>query len=245
MESVILIKDLEYVDRIRRFDKVYFGSETCEEFIPSLDLLSKVSEYTARKVTLVTSIITDKGLNRIKLLIESNIDKYVDEIIVNDLGLLRYLKKSNFSFKIIMGRLLDKIIGFQDPDFFREYDIARRVYSTSTKNDNEMSHENHDVINFDYYYPYKTMSVTRLCKFRFQNTKFEEKIKLDCSKTCKGNLLEIKNDYLDNTLLDGNAFIEYRNQDVPRINYLRLVFQPLIDNDFQKIIKINHYSKFL
>lgn len=83
-------------------DRIYLGSETCEELIPTAQQVRRISETAeGRAITLVTPPCTDEGLERIGRLLGSLPDDM--EVIFNDWGVLDLL---GGGFRPVLGRLL-------------------------------------------------------------------------------------------------------------------------------------------
>lgn len=94
------------------FSRIYIGSYFCSQYFLSIDycenLASICNEYNI-DVTLVLPVFTQKDLmlakNKLKYILDS-INK-IDEITVNDIGMLNYISEIN-SIKVNIGRLFLK-----------------------------------------------------------------------------------------------------------------------------------------
>ncbi|PIU88628.1 hypothetical protein COS64_03265 [archaeon CG06_land_8_20_14_3_00_37_11] len=100
---------LEFIKN-QGFDRIYFGSETCENCMPNINSVRRIektaSEYNIG-FTLVTPICTDYGIDYLNTILPS-INKKTIEVIPNDFGVLYMLSQMDFKGEIIMGRLLAK-----------------------------------------------------------------------------------------------------------------------------------------
>ena len=115
---------LNYNDHI---EGIYFGQETCEILIPSVNQIQKVMEFcTANEYsfTFVTPYVAPKGI--VKL---SNCLEYLNslteeiEVVVNDYGVLHLIEKKYTNLIPVLGRLLTKLK--RDPRFtISGYDTA-------------------------------------------------------------------------------------------------------------------------
>ena len=79
------------------FDRIYFGQESCDRLLPSENELSVMTQkvrHNRKQFSFITPPTIDKGLNKIKSLLRL-LDPE-DEIIVNDLGVLKYVN-DNYS----------------------------------------------------------------------------------------------------------------------------------------------------
>lgn len=101
--------------------RVYFGNEFCERLIPPVHHVEEVLQAcTARKLkfSLVTPYLTDLGMEAVaKILQALSNHAAFDEVIVNDWGLLYYIRTNYPALKVVVGRLLDKMK--RDPRFGR------------------------------------------------------------------------------------------------------------------------------
>lgn len=94
------------------YGRVYFGQEFCEHLIPSPDELEQAYYFTRQlgwDFTYVTGYVTDAGLNKIR----KNLDRLETlqaacEVVINDWGVLRVLRRETNGFTPVLGRLLTK-----------------------------------------------------------------------------------------------------------------------------------------
>ncbi len=93
-------------------ERIYFGSEFCQNMIPSLKEVEYALEYAEKhnlKLSLLTPIVTDAGVEKLINIFtcfkDSNV---IDEIIFNDWGVYYLINKMNIKYKYVCGRLLDK-----------------------------------------------------------------------------------------------------------------------------------------
>ena len=99
----------EQIERVNltEFDRIYFGSETCQNLIPSCEELKnvlKIAKNIGIEVTLVTPFCTDIGLRRISKLF--GIMDRDTEVVFNDWGVFTEIK--NNEMNPVLGRLLIK-----------------------------------------------------------------------------------------------------------------------------------------
>ena len=97
--------------------RLYVGDEFCTHRLPGpaeLDALCQLAKRENRALTFLTPPLTDAGMDRCCPLFD--ILKGLDlrtEVVVNDWGILLFLKEKYPSFQLSVGRLLNK--GFKDP----------------------------------------------------------------------------------------------------------------------------------
>lgn len=113
MERAIFItkvEDLKYITQ--KYSRLYFGNEFCQRLIPNKKDLSKVLEFSLKEkldFSLVTPYVTDEGLEKLLSLFEL-ISKEIPniEVVINDWGVLRTLRREYPKLVPILGRLLTK-----------------------------------------------------------------------------------------------------------------------------------------
>ena len=97
--------------------RLYIGDEFCIHRLPSideLDAICQVAKGDFRGLTFLTPPLTDAGIDRCGPLFDILKDMDLGtEVVVNDWGVLLFLKEKYPSFQLSVGRLLNK--GFKDP----------------------------------------------------------------------------------------------------------------------------------
>jgi hypothetical protein len=106
----------KYFDSIS-FTRVYFGNEFCQHLIPGLGKLRRIQGLCRERelnFSLLTPYVTDKGIKRLKPLFDFLVASAPDtEVIVNDWGVLRMLKRNYPELRLVLGRLMNKML--RDP----------------------------------------------------------------------------------------------------------------------------------
>ena len=112
------VKELDGCARVdQSYWRLYIGDEFCIHRLPSIDELDAICQAAKeenRALTFLTPPLTDAGIARCGPLFD--IFKDMDlgtEVVVNDWGVLLFLKDKYPSFQLSVGRLLNK--GFKDP----------------------------------------------------------------------------------------------------------------------------------
>ncbi len=109
-ERALYVTELETLELLAwDWDRLYFGHETCPWRLPTRPLLRKAlakARADKKPFTLVTPVLDDRGLKRaLSLLGELGGE---DELVVNDLGLLRAARAEGWDGQIALGRLLTR-----------------------------------------------------------------------------------------------------------------------------------------
>ncbi|MCK5805828.1 MAG: hypothetical protein KAI66_23555 [Lentisphaeria bacterium] len=108
------IEALQEENEGRQFSRIYFGQEFCEHLIPPPEDLEQAYYYCMQlgwDFTYVTGYVTDAGLETLQknLTMLSNCHGGEEiEVVVNDWGALRVLRRDFPAMKPVLGRLLHK-----------------------------------------------------------------------------------------------------------------------------------------
>ncbi len=97
--------------------RLYVGDEFCANRLPSPDRLARFRRWADERrfgLSLLTPILSDAGIEDQTPLFDAlaHLDPTA-EVVINDWGVMRFLRARHPGFRIAAGRLLDK--GFKDP----------------------------------------------------------------------------------------------------------------------------------
>lgn len=248
MEYAEYIRNLEDLNEIAsNTTRIYFGSDFCDRLVPEIlqfeDTYKKVKEL-GLNITFTTPFLTVDGLNKICILIDSFIKNDFDiEIVINDFGLLRFLKSKNYlentRIKPVLGRLLsrqktdimtkhlkDKVLPdvyehFCTPvaasiiyyNLLKEYNIDR-IEVENVPNEIMINDKIRDKIAFSLVYPWVSVSSTRLCPTSMY---FGDRSNLSvqkCKKECLNNYFSLADEIYGKFYCKGNTLF-YKNEVLP------------------------------
>lgn len=122
-DRVQLIQDrLSQLLKNYPIERVYYGNEFCEFLLPTVEELTSFFLKASKmglKVSLLTPIVTDVGVNRLRpLLTFLNREYPGTEIICNDWGVILWLKEEFQKLICISGRLINRMV--KDPRFGKQ-----------------------------------------------------------------------------------------------------------------------------
>lgn len=124
----------EWGDRIPGPDRLYIGDEFCLNRLPQVSELEGMLDLAREKelsITFLTPVLTDTGLVSCNGLFDCLHQWESDvEVVVNDLGVLFYLKKRYPDFQLSMGRLFNK--GFKDPRLSADFETMKAVLNAAS-----------------------------------------------------------------------------------------------------------------
>lgn len=257
MEKAVFIAKKEQIPLIKNgFTRLYFGQEFCERLIPSKGDLEEALKFAADSsmaFTLVTPFLTEPYLHRWVETAKAVHERVPDaEIVANDWGFLRIMRKEMASHPFLLGRLLCKqkrgpqILRILDKvpptmlDHFRrstsDVPITREFLKTLGIKRIELDNllqgiERDNDIPGSLYYPYGYITTTRLC---LSNSCTDRKESLraifPCGKECQRLSFTLTHkDMPVPVYLAGNAqFYHYEKlpENPEKYNIDRLVFEP-------------------
>ncbi|MBQ3665158.1 MAG: hypothetical protein II919_03540 [Lachnospiraceae bacterium] len=251
------------------FDRIYVGSYFCDELFLNTNyhhlktLLDKISN--SYKVTLVIPIFCQKNLKKGKELLIRLIETYhhmIDEITVNDYGILRWLScfNSNHSeqpytaymknIKINMGRLFFK--DYRDPRYEKYFERNWKPKSFTEYLETSIQEYQINEIEIDVTHmlidlsevpdciigihtPYTYMTTGKICEFASMFQPVQKKLRpnIDCSKECLKSVIEYEVDQERKWFRIGRT-IYFENNCIKISNY-----DDSIKNDEQNMTEIS------
>lgn len=114
MEQALFVTKTENLEYFRPdYSRLYFGVEFCERLLPAAEDLERVLDFAGEKgpaFTLVTPYVTESGLERLKALLETLAKlRPGSEVVFNDYGVLRVLRRLYPGLEPVLGRLLNRL----------------------------------------------------------------------------------------------------------------------------------------
>lgn len=111
MEKAIHVNDVKQIAHAGACDRVYYGSEFCQNLIPhpaDLERVLDAAETKGRGFTLVTPYVTDEGIRKLEELFNALSGRDKAEVVFNDWGVFSLLRSSYPAITPVLGRLLTK-----------------------------------------------------------------------------------------------------------------------------------------
>ncbi|TRZ51837.1 MAG: hypothetical protein D4S01_04015 [Dehalococcoidia bacterium] len=245
MEKAIIVDEMKWLNKAKEFDRVYLGNEFCQYRIPAKAYLKNmISSAGAIPFSLITPIVTSYGLKKLLPIFDFLKEQFAHcEIIVNDFGVLGLLSEKYKGFKIIIGRLLSPFTFSQANSILQKFGLGSFLKQYKIKRV-EIDIDNLNIIkdrsidaDLSLYYPYALLSTTRLCKIGLPGPA-KKGFCFRCKKECVGKTFEIENPQIGGKIiLKGNTYF-LRRETPLRIRdgiISRIIFQPILDSDEQKI----------
>ncbi len=186
---------------IKNVNGIYFGSETCENLIPTIDEVVEVYEFCQKEhinfVLVFPPII--EMMYKVKELLVYAKDKDI-ELVINDFGVLGLVKKLKLANNLILGRLLLKrqknpLMNLYDPSLdtvsfynselqieeFREFLDNYSLKRVSTDGNYSFESESIEEKEYykDYYFPYTYLSMASKCPISYPCKKECRNISID------------------------------------------------------------------
>lgn len=252
MDRVLFIakaKNLKYFNS--HFSRLYFGNEFCQRLIPSRKEVTSVMNFARDHhipLSLVTPYVTNEGLKKWTVLIEKVAEENPrSEIVFNDWGILRSMKKVSNELEPVLGRLMTKIkrgprlMNVMDqlpPDaltylqstnlsvpayhqFLREKGI-KRVELDNPLQDLNLRDVGSD-IHLSLYIPFAYVTTTRFCLVA--SCDIPEKKGMvgifPCKKECQKYTFTLENPTMPATLIRKGNTIFIKNDRIPKADELK------------------------
>jgi hypothetical protein len=261
MEEVLFISKIEDLRYFHgNFSRIYFGNEFCDRLLPSIRDLNRVLDFTSRKgiaFTFVTPYVTDKGLEKLKTLLQHIAEKRPDsEVVFNDYGVLRVLNKQNDGLVPVMGRLLTRmkrgprlmtVIDKLPPttvEYFRSSNLTVPILCEFLREHGVRRVELDNVLQgFDFwldnleaslYVPYAYVSTTRFCLTNScDKPERSELIGIfPCQKECQRYTFFLRNEIMPVPLIRKGNTLFFKNEVLPEAieerGITRIVMEPEI-----------------
>lgn len=256
MEKALFISRSIPVDEAASsYQRIYFGSEFCQNLIPEPEELKSALDYCQKNnkgFTFVTPILSDKGMEKLKPML-SYISKEApeSEILINDWGLLYWLRKELNHQNCLIGRLLSqqrrdprnsdlkKSLSAAAFNFFQkamiESSFAEEYFKDHGIRRIELDNLTQGIIReapllkASLHLPFVFLSMTRFCPFQNKQRGARKIPRLgDCAKKCRNQTLRLKNKKIPfEIILKSNAYF-FLNTRLPRnlegLNIDRLVY---------------------
>ena len=200
----------EFIAGIKNFDRIYSGSEFCEnKIVHDTKIFEKLAELNSFSLVL-PAVITRDYFKKIEKLILSiaSIQKNF-ELVVNDFGMLEWYSQKARKFPLVIGRILCqfnflteiknkgdcKILDIEKCRFSsKEFKVSRYEISCLPQPHRYILPKG---LNISLYYPYTFITMTRNCSFRPS----EASLDTVCHHECGNNQLELTHPSTEDQLL--------------------------------------------
>ena len=106
MEKAIAMNPFDKIEKrkLKKFDRVYIGSNFCQNLLPKIKKIEELYESGISKITLMTPLLTDSYLLKTMNLIENALKLKPElEVSANDLGVIDLIKGIK-EIKILLAR---------------------------------------------------------------------------------------------------------------------------------------------
>ena len=261
MEQALFIskvENLRYYDA--HFSRLYYGNEFCDQLIPCLGDLDQTLDFVLENgldFTFVTPYVTDKGLEKLRILLEELAERKPDsEVVFNDYGVLRVLSSQHNGLEPVMGRLLNRMkrgprllmvidkLPQTTVEYFRSSNLTvpilceflndngvRRVELDNVLQGIDLTL---DSLKASLYVPFAYVATTRLCLANSCDIPGREELIgiFPCRKECQRYTFLLKNPIMPVALIRKGNTIFFSNEVVPEgleeRGIDRIVFEPEI-----------------
>jgi hypothetical protein len=204
------------------FNRLYFGTESCENCMPNVDSVRKAKEIALKKgiaFTLVTPVCTEYGIDYLANHVLQHINNIDVEITSNDFGVFHMLSQMGFKGDIVMGRMLAKSKKWplgDVPDEFKEslshspfglieyQEYLHNKGVSVIELDNRIEGYNFDLdklpFNIGLHMPFVYLTSGRMCFLSGQEKNNEERFGIikGCKRYCDSQTVRLNNQFYSN-----------------------------------------------
>jgi hypothetical protein len=236
MEKAIFIYNLANVNqrKLIHYNRLYIGNEFCEHLLPKNKELTQLNSLlNNQNISLVTPFLSESGLKNIISTLQKIKDyPQIDEIVINDWGLLTLIKKMQLPYKLILGRLLstqnfrnrfflkpiikninyklhstnDSVLPNYFYDFLKEFNIKGIEFNSLIQAKLLKEEIRRNGFFISCHYPYVYLTCTRYCYFASQNKISTRFSLLSCKHKCRDKICYLYNKRMpQKIILKGNA----------------------------------------
>lgn len=193
---------------LKYYGHVYLGSEFCENQLPTKSEVLFLSKIYKGNIVLTTPILSEKGIIKVKSLINSLPKGLIKEVVVNDWGLLRFLNEKHPEISPILGRLIMHEVFPINKDFLNNFCREYNIGSVEIDNPEIISELKMFSGKINFNYPFQFRSVTRFCPYmkKFNSEK--------CHRFCdRIGAMKLRNKkvYSKDIVLFSTAYFIYNN----------------------------------
>lgn len=242
-----------------RYTRIYFGNEFCQSLIPARKELEDILDFVLSRdlnFTFVTGFVTEPDLDYLQdLLVVISLKNPNTEIVINDWGMLRVVRKHNLI--PVIGRLLTKqrrdprilnlrgrlteeaverskaaSIGPHLIRFLKNNSVKRMEIDNLPQGISVNKHIKLEGMHLSLYFPFNYVTTSRQCIFNNGSLQSERCLLPECGRKCKLNPILLRHYTMPLPLyMKGNTvFLE--NRKMP--DYFswegidRIIYQPHI-----------------
>lgn len=244
-----IIRRIEIKHGGAKISRIYVGSSFCSQYLKKMnfwDLLIQLCEENDLHITLCIPIISERDLGPVKDMLRTWIvsTDRIDEITVNDLGMLQFISQT-FPCKINLGRLFVKdardvrVKEYYDscihPSIL-SYDLTSMGISgiefDPMSRQMNLESNNLDRITVCLHSPYCYMTTGNICKYASVHKSPEQKFRpnincaFECSSVCETYHAE-KNDYSFDIIRVGRGVYFYNPDPIVSGRVDRILYFPI------------------
>lgn len=167
LEKAIQITPYDRIsdDKLKKFDRVYIGSNFCSNLIPKISDIIRLKDLGVKNITISTPFLTDKDFNKIIKLIKESL-KIISkiEISANDIGLIDKIKNTK-GLDILLARPVSHDWLRMNPKSLKKFLKRFGIKYVETDEEYIAKRFKDTKINFSFHYPFEYLSMSRICPF--------------------------------------------------------------------------------
>lgn len=249
MEKAVLISQKTNINKIKKYDRIYIGSEFCQNLLPKISYLEQIlKQLSDKEISLITPMVNEIGLLKIDQLLKFITKELKSfEIIINDFGVLNLVHRKYPSVVPVLGRIISQQVTTLYPDssirdantlrvLCLKYNIDRIEIDTKGKNTSIEIPKSIDNLKVSLYYPYLLVTTTNRCIIpRLFDDSFDVNENFKCHQECLRiqKIISFKYPMIKEKIyIKGNThFIKHKTlpKNLEKMNINRIVYTDIDD----------------
>lgn len=218
---------------IRRYDRVYLGSEFCQHLLPSMGDVRALKDKGVEELTVLTPLLPTAQLRSFLKLFGGILKLFPRaELSLADLGLMRAVNRAyGGAVPLLLARPVSADFIRMDERFLERFFAENNLRLLETDEPDRVAAFRGRGVKFSFHYPFKYLSMTRLCPFVKGGA---------CARACAGKTLRIDQTapYRGSFFLKNNFYFS-ENSAPPPAGIARTVFALAAGTRREKLLSFN------
>lgn len=218
---------------LRGYDRVYLGSEFCQNLLPSAEDVRALKDKGVVELTVLTPLLPTAQLRSFLKLFDRVLKLFPRaELSLGDLGLMRAVNRAyGGAVPLLLARPVSADFIRMDEAFLERFFAENNLRLLETDEPDRIAAFRGRGVKFSFHYPFKYLSMTRHCPFVKDGA---------CARACAGRTLEIRQTapYRGSFLLKNNYYCAVNAAPPPK-GIARTVFALAAGPRREKLLSFN------
>ncbi|MEF3280500.1 MAG: hypothetical protein K6357_06000 [Elusimicrobiota bacterium] len=171
LEKAILINPFDNLNikYLKKFDRVYTGSNFCANLIPDFKHIKFLYENGIKNLTIATSLMNDNNVKKAILLLNKLTKSKIQvEVSATDIGFINEIRRREFMVEVLLSRPISHDYLRMDINFLSNFIKKYRIKYVETDEEFIVKKLKDSKIPLSYYYPFEYLAMTRFCPYEYK-----------------------------------------------------------------------------